>query len=287
MESNSKGTLRQIYDDFSAFGATDEMTIGEFKAYMKEQDRERKFNERWLNRDYNNEKATYSRFYHKNPLIRMTGNQIKIYITLMAFAKTTNKIAVSAPVLKDLTGLSDLTIRKAVKELEEYGFLTRSRNQKSDEPTLYMLNPEISSCCKTSLQDLREHEFKDSAKAEYLDALNRLKHPEEVFVSVPVKNKQGIVIAYKIEKATEDIKKDGATNTAKTKSKALKPKRSITQKQPENQDSGAKFQSGFEADPEIPFNNLNMPKDSKSEQEQITGQMSVEDYPEIMPEGEQ
>lgn len=54
------------------------MTIGEFKAYMQEQDRERKFNERWMNRDYNNEKATYSRFYHKNPLIRMTGNQIKI-----------------------------------------------------------------------------------------------------------------------------------------------------------------------------------------------------------------
>ena len=73
------------------------------------------------------------------------------------------------------------------------------------------------------------------------------------------------------------IKKDGATNTAKTKNKALKPKRSITQKQPENQDSGAKFQSGFEADPEIPFNNLNMPKDLKSEQEQIAGQMSVKD----------
>lgn len=256
MESNSKskGTLRQIYDDFSAFGATDEMTLGEFKAYMQEQDRERKFNERWLNRDYNNEKATYSRFYHKNPLIRMTGNQIKIYITLMAFAKTTNKIAVSAPVLKDLTGLSDLTIRKAVKELEEYGFLTRSRNQKSDEPTLYMLNPEISSCCKTSLQDLREHEFKDSAKAEYLDALNRLKNPKEVFVSVPVKNKQGIVIAYKIEKATEDIKKDGATNTVRTKSKTLKHKTSIPQEQHENQDSGANFD--FDNDPEIPFNNF-------------------------------
>lgn len=263
MESNSKGTLRQIYDDFSAFGATDEMTIGEFKAYMKEQDRERKFNERWLNRDYNNEKATYSRFYHKNPLIRMTGNQIKIYITLMAFAKTTNKIAVSAPVLKDLTGLSDLTIRKAIKELEENGFLTRSRNQKSDEPTLYMLNPEISSCCKTSLQDLREHEFKDNAKAKYLDALSRLKHPEEVFVSVPVKNKQGIVIAYKIEKATEDIKKDGATNTVRTKSKTLKHKTSIPQEQPENQDSGVNFD--FDNDPEIPFNNFNMPKDSKIE----------------------
>lgn len=264
MESNSKskGTLRQIYDDFSAFGATDEMTLGEFKAYMQEQDRERKFNERWLNRDYNNEKATYSRFYHKNPLIRMTGNQIKIYITLMAFAKTTNKIAVSAPVLKDLTGLSDLTIRKAVKELEEYGFLTRSRNQKSDEPTLYMLNPEISSCCKTSLQDLREHEFKDSAKAEYLDALNRLKTPKEVFVSVPVKNKQGIVIAYKIEKATEDIKKDGATNTVRTKSKTLKHKTSIPQEQHENQDSRANFD--FDNDPEIPFNNFNMPKDSKA-----------------------
>lgn len=247
MESNSKGTLRQIYDDFSAFGATDDMTLGEFKAYMREQDRERKFNERWMNRDYNNEKATYSRFYHKNPLIRMTGNQIKIYITLMAFAKTTNKIAVSAPVLKDLTGLSDLTIRKAVKELEEYGFLTRSRNQKSDEPTLYMLNPEISSCCKTSLQDLREHEFKDNAKAEYLDALSRLKHPKEVFVSVPVKNKQGIVIAYKIEKATEDLKKDGATNTVRT----LKHKTSIPQEQPENQDSGANFD--FDNDPEIPF----------------------------------
>lgn len=264
MESNSKskGTLRQIYDDFSAFGATDEMTLGEFKAYMQEQDRERKFNERWLNRDYNNEKATYSRFYHKNPLIRMTGNQIKIYITLMAFAKTTNKIAVSAPVLKDLTGLSDLTIRKAVKELEEYGFLTRSRNQKSDEPTLYMLNPEISSCCKTSLQDLREHEFKDSAKAEYLDSLNRLKNPKEVFVSVPVKNKQGIVIAYKIEKATEDIKKDGATNTVRTKSKTLKHKTSIPQEQHENQDSRANFD--FDNDPEIPFNNFNMPKDSKA-----------------------
>lgn len=286
MESNSKGTLQQIFDDFRAFGVTEEM-IAELKEHMQAEDRERRFNERWMNRDYNNEKATYSRFYHKNSLIHMTGNQIKVYVTLMAYAKTTNKIAVSAPVLKDLTGLSDLTIRNAIKELEEHGFLTKSRNQKSDEPTLYMLNPEISSCCKTSLQDLREHEFKDNAKAEYLDALNRLKNPKEVFVSVPVKNKQGIVIAYKIEKATEDIKKDGATNTAKTKNKALKPKRSITQKQPENQDSGAKFQSGFEADPEIPFNNLNMPKDSKSEQEQITGQMSVEDYPEIMPEGEQ
>ena len=286
MTNDSKGTLQQIFDDFRAFGVTEEM-MAEIKAHMQKDDRERKFNERWMNRDYNNEKVAYSRFYHKNPIIQMTGNQIKIYVTLMVFAKTTNKIAVSAPILKDLTGLSDLTIRKAVKELEEYGFLTKSRNQKSDEPTLYMLNPEISSCCKISLQELREHEFEDSTKAEYLEALDRLAHPKDVYVSVPVKDKHGIVIAYKIEKATEDIKKDGATNTAKTKSKALKPKRSITQKQPENQDSGAKFQSGFEADQEIPFNNLNMPKHSESEQEQITGQMSVEDYPKIMPEGEQ
>lgn len=206
MESNSKGTLQQIFDDFRAFGVTEEM-IAELKEHMQAEDRERRFNERWMNRDYNNEKATYSRFYHKNPLIHMTGNQIKVYVTLMAYAKTTNKIAVSAPVLKDLTGLSDLTIRNAIKELEEHGFLTKSRNQKSDEPTLYMLNPSISSCCKISLQDLKEHDFEDNTKAEYLEALNRLAHPKDVYVSVPVKDKHGIVIAYKIEKATEDIKK--------------------------------------------------------------------------------
>ena len=40
MESNSKGTLRQIYDDFSAFGATDEMTIGESPAAVCQRVRE-------------------------------------------------------------------------------------------------------------------------------------------------------------------------------------------------------------------------------------------------------
>lgn len=258
MQGNSKGTLKQIYDDLASFGVTEEM-LKPIKEHMQEENREARFNEKWMNRDYNDEKVEYTRLYQKNPIIYMSGNQMKVYITLAAYAKTSNKIAASAPVIKALTGLSDLTIRNALNTLEEYGFLIRTRSADQNEPTLYMLNPRISSCCKVSLQGIKESEFDGKADEEHIQNMNRLINSKDVFVSTPIKDKQGIVIGCKIERATEDIKKGDATNTAKrtrTKQKARSSETSISQI------------PDFTQDPEVPFND-NLP-----------GQIDFSDLPE-------
>ena len=93
------------------------------------------------------------------PLLKMTGNQIKIYMALMYYSRTSNKIAASAPVLQELTDLSEKTIRKAISGLRDNGFLIVQRPDDPSEPTLYMLNPQVSSCCKVSLQKHKEFEF--------------------------------------------------------------------------------------------------------------------------------
>lgn len=264
MNETAKGTLKQFYADLKKFGITEDMTVAEMKEHMAEDNREAQFNQIWINRDYNDKKCGYAQVHNNGtPLLKMTGNQIKIYMALMYYSRTSNKIAASAPVLQELTDLSEKTIRKAISGLRDSGFLIVQRPDDPSEPTLYMLNPQVSSCCKVSLQKHKEFEFNEKADPHNLENFERLIYANDKFVAMPLKDERGVIIGTKIERAVSDIKKDGATNTVRTKSKTLKYKTSILQEQPENQDSGANFD--FDNDPEIPFNNFNMPKDSKAE----------------------
>lgn len=253
MNETTKGTLQQFYADLKKFGITEDMTVAEMKEHMAEDNRESQFNQIWINRDYNDKKCGYTQVHNNGtPLLKMTGNQIKIYLALMYYSRTSNKIAASAPVLQELTDLSEKTVRKAISGLRDNGFLIVQRPDDPSEPTLYMLNPQVSSCCKVSLQKHKEFEFNEKADPHNLENFERLIYTNDKFVAMPLKNEKGVIIGTRIERAVEDMKKSGATNTATTKSQAPKHKNSIPQEQPENQGSGANFD--FENDPNIPFN---------------------------------
>lgn len=253
MDETAKGTLKQFYADLKKFGITEDMTVAEMKEHMAEDNRETQFNQIWINRDYNDKKCGYAQVHNNGtPLLKMTGNQIKIYMALMYYSRTSNKIAASAPVLQELTDLSEKTIRKAISGLRDNGFLIVQRPDDPSEPTLYMLNPQVSSCCKVSLQKHKEFEFNEKADQHSLENFERLIYANDKFVAMPLKDERGVIIGTKIERAVSDIKKDGATNTVKNgdTDTPSKSKTSISQNYTKNQ----QYKPGFENDPDIPFN---------------------------------
>lgn len=285
-----ESTYLQIEKDFEFYGITDNMTWKEIKVRMREI--KKQFDERWNNRTYNDIRITFTRLWQYAPLRLLKGNEIKVFISLACFAKQPGRVLISMSMMEEMMGLSEGTIRNAIKSLQAQGFLIKEKSSNpkdNNKPAAYTLNPEIMAACKINLQEYRIKQFKNQmdTKTEYI--YTQLCETAKKYIAEPIKDAEGVIVCHEIKRASEipsrrQQKGDTDANGTATPGTTTAPehKQIIHHTTKKKQEPAP-----FEVDENIPFNNFTAEENEQFQgtlQEQLQGQMNFSDIPGVVPE---
>lgn len=230
-------------------------------------------------------------------LASLSPKALKVCMQMIVNLNQSNVMIISKRDLVEMVGVAKKTLNDGLKEMQEnYIVIIQEGDSGDGQPSTYIFNPMVFAMSKATMQIAQQMNFwelagGEEAKRRFDDKQTRLKLEFANKFEVREEKDQNSrnPLNVKISKRGKQTpqqknnKKGDAASTAtkQTRQAAQSPKKSITRKQSKKQYS----KTDFENDPEIPFNDVNM--QNSTETEQLAGQMSVEDYPEIMPEGEQ
>lgn len=107
----------------------------------RDKDTARDLHQKYESRGYNEEKLNYTQV-SKNPMIlQLDPVATKILLTLATYSTQDGYISVKHAVVSRITGLSERTIRSAIKTLTEAGLLVTVAGSSRHEPAILQVNP--------------------------------------------------------------------------------------------------------------------------------------------------
>lgn len=297
-------------------GITKSMTLEQIGEILDNAENANKIDKQLEQPFYNQEKLSFQRLNKKGHTVLMTCKPaaIKLYLVLANYKNQSNVICVSRPDLAKISEMSRPTINSASDELIYKGLMIIERgNEGQGEAITYILNPEAVASGKIIYQRNLVYHYWEKAGQEAKNRFEFILKQQESRFSAEFQV-EDTTIRGEVEPQAKIIKKGKEINQNKKRVNAgnIDPLQDTTSptthnyyKQDESKNStpftdnmqksshllteseekmfSGTLRGNFENDPEIPFNDAQ----TNEETEQIAGQMSVEDYPEIMPEGEQ
>lgn len=284
-------------------GITENTTIGELKKMLADDGAARLLDQQADSPMYAN--TSFMRFTYDGLLLLASCSQkaIKLFIHLTAHANQSLRITVSKNDLSSLTGLSKPTLRDAVEELESKGvIIVEEGDHGKGEADTYYLNPGICSCSKMSKQLTQEAMFwsktitdTDEVQIDERKAfLNLLQYLQDNFKT------QFKTIEDKDKETREPlgvtIELAGKTRTQEQIGRRRKKKVSVcgTDQQDIQSPTSHVYDNQQIEKKQVPVENnmLNQPQktpvfaiDSEIPFNDMPGQMTFSDFPEMMPEG--
>lgn len=296
-------------------GITKSMTLEQIGEILDNAENANKIDKQLEQPFYNQEKLSFQRLNKKGHTVLMTCKPaaIKLYLVLANYKNQSNVICVSRPDLAKISEMSRPTINSASDELIYKGLMIIERgNEGQGEAITYILNPEAVASGKIIYQRNLVYHYWEKAGQEAKNRFEFILKQQESRFSAEFQV-EDTTIRGEVEPQAKIIKKGKEINQNKKRVNAgnIDPLQDTTSptthnyyKQGESKNStpftdnmqksshllteseekmfSGTLRGNFENDPEIPFNDTQ----TAEETEQIAGQMSVEDYPEIMPEGE-
>lgn len=296
-------------------GITKSMTLEQIGEILDNAENANKIDKQLEQPFYNQEKLSFQRLNKKGHTVLMTCKPaaIKLYLVLANYKNQSNVICVSRPDLAKISEMSRPTINSASDELIYKGLMIIERgNEGQGEAITYILNPEAVASGKIIYQRNLVYHYWEKAGQEAKNRFEFILKQQESRFSAEFQV-EDTTIRGEVEPQAKIIKKGKEINQNKKRVNAgnIDPLQDTTSptthnyyKQDESKnstpftdnmqksshlltESEEKMFSGtlrgdFENDPEIPFNDAQ----TNEETEQLAEQMSVEDYPELMPEGD-
>lgn len=296
-------------------GITKKMTLEQIDEILDNPENANKIDKQLEQPFYNQEKLSFQRLNKKGHTVLMTCKPaaIKLYLVLANYKNQSNVICVSRPDLAKISEMSRPTINSASDELIYKGLMIIERgNEGQGEAITYILNPEAVASGKIIYQRNLVYHYWEKAGQEAKNRFESILKQQESKFSAEFQV-EDTTIRGEVEPQAKIIKKGKEINQNKKRVNAgnIDPLQDTTSptthnyyKQDESENStpftdnmqksshllteseekmfSGTLRGNFENDPEIPFNDIQTNEDT----EQIAGQMSVEDYPELMPEGD-
>lgn len=296
-------------------GITKSMTLEQIGEILDNAENANKIDKQLEQPFYNQEKLSFQRLNKKGHTVLMTCKPaaIKLYLVLANYKNQSNVICVSRPDLAKISEMSRPTINSASDELIYKGLMIIERgNEGQGEAITYILNPEAVASGKIIYQRNLVYHYWEKAGQEAKNRFEFILKQQESRFSAEFQV-EDTTIRGEVEPQAKIIKKGKEINQNKKRVNAgnIDPLQDTTSptthnyyKQDESKNStpftdnmqksshllteseekmfSGTLRGNFENDPEIPFNDAQ----TNEEIEQLAGQMSVEDYPELMPEGD-
>lgn len=296
-------------------GITKSMTLEQIGEILDNAENANKIDKQLEQPFYNQEKLSFQRLNKKGHTVLMTCKPaaIKLYLVLANYKNQSNVICVSRPDLAKISEMSRPTINSASDELIYKGLMIIERgNEGQGEAITYILNPEAVASGKIIYQRNLVYHYWEKAGQEAKNRFEFILKQQESRFSAEFQV-EDTTIRGEVEPQAKIIKKGKEINQNKKRVNAgnIDPLQDTTSptthnyyKQDESKNStpftdnmqksshllteseekmfSGTLRGNFENDPEIPFNDAQI----NEETEQLAGQMSVEDYPELMPEGD-
>lgn len=296
-------------------GITKSMTLEQIGEILDNAENANKIDKQLEQPFYNQEKLSFQRLNKKGHTVLMTCKPaaIKLYLVLANYKNQSNVICVSRPDLAKISEMSRPTINSASDELIYKGLMIIERgNEGQGEAITYILNPEAVASGKIIYQRNLVYHYWEKAGQEAKNRFEFILKQQESRFSAEFQV-EDTTIRGEVEPQAKIIKKGKEINQNKKRVNAgnIDPLQDTTSptthnyyKQDESKNStpftdnmqksshllteseekmfSGTLRGNFENDPEIPFNDAQ----TNEETEQLAGQMSVEDYPELMPEGD-
>lgn len=296
-------------------GITKSMTLEQIGEILDNAENANKIDKQLEQPFYNQEKLSFQRLNKKGHTVLMTCKPaaIKLYLVLANYKNQSNVICVSRPDLAKISEMSRPTINSASDELIYKGLMIIERgNEGQGEAITYILNPEAVASGKIIYQRNLVYHYWEKAGQEAKNRFEFILKQQESRFSAEFQV-EDTTIRGEVEPQAKIIKKGKEINQNRKRVNAgnIDPLQDTTSptthnyyKQDESKNStpftdnmqkssyllteseekmfSGTLRGNFENDPEIPFNDAQ----TNEETEQLAGQMSVEDYPELMPEGD-
>lgn len=296
-------------------GITKSMTLEQIGEILDNAENANKIDKQLEQPFYNQEKLSFQRLNKKGHTVLMTCKPaaIKLYLVLANYKNQSNVICVSRPDLAKISEMSRPTINSASDELIYKGLMIIERgNEGQGEAITYILNPEAVASGKIIYQRNLVYHYWEKAGQEAKNRFEFILKQQESRFSAEFQV-EDTTIRGEVEPQAKIIKKGKEINQNKKRVNAgnIDPLQDTTSptthnyyKQDESKNStpftdnmqksshllteseekmfSGTLRGNFENDPEIPFNDAQTNEETK----QLAGQMSVEDYPELMPEGD-
>ena len=238
---------------------------------------------------------------------RCTAKADKIFTTLMAFANQGLRITISQADLADLSVLSKPTVTAALKELESiYAIIIIPGDSRSGEADTYYINPAICACSRMSKQAAQEAVFWNLLKTEdtehrYEKARQARLQFKQLINDVMSEFEEKFSLIENRDPNTREplgitIEKQGKLKTQEQVGRRRKKK--VSAANTDQQDTQSPTSHVYDNQPTekkqalVKNNMLNRPQktpifatDSEIPFNDMPGQMTLSDFPDVMPEG--
>lgn len=241
---------------------------------------------------------------------RCTAKANKIFTTLMAFANQGLRITISQADLAELSALSKPTVTAALKELEDiYAIIIIPGDSRSGEADTYYINPAICACSRMSKQAAQEAVFWNLLKTEKTENTGHSQYEKarqarlqfkQLIENVMSEFEEAFSLMENRDPNTREplgitIEKRGKLKTQEQAGRRRRKKK-VSAANTDQQDTQSPISHVYDNQPIekkqalVKNNMLNQPQktpvfDSEIPFDDIPGQMTFSDFPEISPEG--
>lgn len=131
-----------------------------------------------------------SNFIAEPALYNLNANAIQVLMLLIGtMSQGNNLIQISVFILCKQLQISKNTCTKALKELVATGYIAVYQQAKGHEATIYMINPRIATCGKSSI--MLQHTFEELAEQEALIAFQKAHKDNQLQIAYKRTEEQG------------------------------------------------------------------------------------------------